>query len=152
MFIILEIKIQVLCIKTQITFGTLNKQLHLCCQFHSHPCCSCCAAVDCSFCLLSTLGFLWRANICSLRVIKTVVCGALSSLLFSWRLALSLFIDCSKTGYVILGTLANEKPAVTALVWQIKVPFYCRRRLCQSKELQSRWFCCCVCHCCCDTG
>lgn len=83
MFIILEIKIQVLCIKTQITFGTLNKQLHLCCQFHSHPCCSCCAAVDCSFCLLSTLGFLWRANICSLRVIKTVVCGALSSLLFS---------------------------------------------------------------------
>lgn len=34
-------------------------------------------------------------------------------------------VDCSEAGEVILGTLVNEKPAVTALDWQIKVPSYC---------------------------
>ncbi len=100
-------------------------RLHFCCQFHDHPCCSCCAAVDCLFYLLSTLGFLRRSKICSLCVIGTVICGALSSLLLLLMSCFEPVVDCSKAGEVILSTWVNEKPAVTALDWQIKVPSYC---------------------------
>lgn len=53
---------------------------------------------------------------------RFVVCGALGSLTFSRRLALSLVSTASRREKLFRAPLTSEKSAVTALVWQIKVP------------------------------